>query len=530
MRRNVSFYRRFFRFGVWRSLVSAVVNVALGACIVPSAGQSLVMQEPDFDGMFTVDYVPQAPVMRDLARGWTYFVGPGNADGVVFSQRLFRVSDAGIPDGQWRLPSDFKITDQYLAPDGAPIVRAAVLNGPVYESRWYRLRPESIGQITPAEISSMAELPPRDAIRLDLPSFGTFRLRQGDGTSIAIEVIVGQPPAYTPIKFLRKRNASGDELWSHVIGGTPRNLATDARGNVYVLGESVSISGTTANLSRIRSDGRVDTTWSPNFNTASNVESTVRVMNDRIVVADVIRGSPSVNRLTTFDLVTGAKVVERYPQYVLGGIAEDGSTLSAHADGRWSVLDTRRNDEADDRISTARVGSPPLPRTSVRWRDGYVIGGNFVYWFDGQLYRNLMRVNASFRPDPTWTPSIDGAVAALAVDGQGRLIVGSNSASGQQAKLARFSSVGALDAGWHPVITGDVYKIYPSSDGMIFIGGAFSAIDGVQRQSLARFSADGLLDRDWASQPSWPRMEAVRWQQSGRDGTYQILDAGTDGV
>ncbi len=192
--------------------------------------------------------------------------------------------------------------------------------------------------------------------------------------------------------------------------------------------------------------------------------------------------------------------------------------MSAHGDGHWALLDARRSDAGGDSVSSARVGASSWLSAAVRWQDGYVLGGNFLYWFDGKLYRNLMRVNAAFRPDPTWTPPIDGTVAALAVDSQGRLIVGSNSASGREGRLARFSADGALDVNWHSVITGDVYKIYSTHDGMLFIGGANSAIDGIARRSLARFRADGMLDRDWASKPSWPAMEAVRTGKFGRDG------------
>lgn len=86
--------------------------------------------------------------------------GAGNVESVAFQQSLFRINDAGLADTQWRLPADFQITEQYLAPDGAPIVRAYVRNSPTYEQRWYRLRAETLDQITPVEISSVSDLPP----------------------------------------------------------------------------------------------------------------------------------------------------------------------------------------------------------------------------------------------------------------------------------------------------------------------------------------------------------------------------------
>ena len=125
------------------------------------------------------------------------------------------------------------------------------------------------------------------------------------------------------------------------------------------------------------------------------------MVRNRIVIADYIGGAPSVNRLTTFDLVDGRKLSQRFPQYSIGCIAGDGSALSAHTAGHWAVLDTTRNDASGDQLSAARVGAAGYIKTAVARRGGYVIAGNFLYWFDGHLYRDLMRVDASFRPDPT---------------------------------------------------------------------------------------------------------------------------------
>jgi hypothetical protein len=509
----------------------ALALLVSGAAIAPCAAQTVVLQEPDFTGMFTIDETGPAPVLHDATRGWTYF-GGGNVEGVAFSQSLFRINDFGLPDTQWRLPSGFQITERYLAPDGTPIVQAYVAPGTSnFEKRWYRLNRESIGLITPVEISSVADMPPRDSIDLTQNTGLEPRLLpQRDGTIVVFETVVAPEPLYATTYTLRKRDRSGRELWSQVLGGgRPHNLNSDAAGNVYVLGEAVTIGGKTANLIRIRADGSVDTAWAPAADVASNVGSVVRVVTDRIVIADYIGGAPSVNRLTTFDLVSGRKLVERYPPYRIGAIADDGTALSGHANGHWASLDTTRNDDSGDRVSIARVGGGGSIQASAPWRDGYVLGGNFLYWFDGKLYRNLMRVDAAFRPDPSWMPDIEYAVAALAVDRDGRLLVVSNSASGTQARIQRFNANGALDNSWQPVFKGDVYKLLPASDGMLFVGGAYSAVNDVPRNSLARFRADGTLDPEWASQPTWPVMQPgfAGW---GRDGVFGLLDAGGDGV
>ncbi len=93
-------------------------------------------------------------------------------------------------------------------------------------------------------------------------------------------------------------------------------------------------------------------------------------------------------------------------------------------------------------------------------------------------------------------PSIDDAVAVLATGRAGRLVVASNSTSGTQARIQRFNSDGALDTTWQPKVKSDVYKLLAASDGMLFVGGAFSEINNVKTGSLVRFRADDTLDTE----------------------------------
>ncbi len=518
-----------------RPLSAMLAAAALYLALVSPASAVVTLLEPDNTGLFQVEGVVNAPVLRDTARGWTYFRNcyySCSVEGVAMPQWLFRINDAGLPDTSWRLPSDFQIVDQYLAPDGTPIVQAYVKNSPTYEKRWYLLTRESAGQIVPVEFGGIALMPARDAIYWATGTGLEPRLLPlGDGTALSFETDVAPAAANSVTSYaLRKRNADNTALWSHTVGGRLANLATDTDGSIYLLGEAVSVGGKTANLLRLRSDGSVDAAWNPVLELIAGVAPSMRVVGDRIVIVRADTGTPQASHLTTLDRITGVQMSQREAPYAFGGIGADGMVMAGADDGRWMLLDSKRSDASGDLAGSARVGVVASISTSIRWNDGYVLGGNFLYWFDGKLYRNLMRVDASFRPDPAWTPSVDGSVAALAVDAQGRLIVGSNSTSGQQARLARFKADGTLDTSWHPVAAGDIYKILPVSDGTLFIGGAYSAIDGVARRSLARFRADGTLDPDWASQPSWPVMDAARYGQFGRDGIYRILDAGAEGV
>jgi len=521
-------------FAIVASTHCAITALAL-AC--PTAAQPLPLQDPDFSSAFSVSRqrtLPVAPVMRDAVHGWNYFLRQYSAsvvDGVRFSQWLYRVSDAGFADGQWRLPDDLQIVDQYLAADGTPVVRAFVPGSGATVQRWYRLARESLGEIAPVPVADPADLPARTTVSRD-PQLGgrPLWLPRGNGASYSIEP---DPVAAGAAWVLYKRGGAGAD-WSRALRGTPNHLAVDAQNRVYLYGQGLAIGGKTGSLLRMAADGSIDDAWTPAPPADGSTEATLRVLADRVVVTGIryaTQGSFAIiGRYTSFDLISGATLSDRQASGRFGGVSDDGFVLSSHDDGRYALLDAKRNDATGDRVSTARIGVPANPGLITRWRDGYVVGGDFLLWHDGTLYRNLLRLDAALRPDPSWQPQPADAVGALAVDAQGRLLAATNSASGEQATLLRFAVDGVADASWRPLARGDVYALLPTRDGKLVVSGAFSQIDGVDRQSLARFAADDRVDSDWARTPTWPAMRPVRDGQFGRDGIYLLHDAGDQGL
>lgn len=72
-----------------------------------------------------------------------------------------------------------------------------------------------------------------------------------------------------------------------------------------------------------------------------------------------------------------------------------------------------------------------------------------------------------------------------------------------RTSLAKFKPDGSLDPAWAPVFTAatsylPVRTIVVDGSGNVYVGGHFSAINGVSRFSLARFLPDGSLDTTWS--------------------------------
>ena len=148
----------------------------------------------------------------------------------------------------------------------------------------------------------------------------------------------------------------------------------------------------------------------------------------------------------------------------------------------------------------------------------------------------------------SFNPSANGAVYALVVQADGRILVGGSftSIGGQPRNyIARLNADGSLDGSFDPNSGGPISCIAVHQDGSIFVGGNFSSIGGQDRQNLVRLNPDGSLDTGFGSTPNdevtslvmqpdgkilvggyfsniggWPRNRLARLNSDGR------LDAG----
>lgn len=96
-------------------------------------------------------------------------------------------------------------------------------------------------------------------------------------------------------------------------------------------------------------------------------------------------------------------------------------------------------------------------------------------------------------------PAFNGPVFRVAVDAEGRTVAAGSFqiVEGQsRLRLARLLPDGSLDPSFNPNarLNGTAYALHLQPDGRIVVGGAFTQANGVNRNRLARFLADGSLD------------------------------------
>jgi uncharacterized delta-60 repeat protein len=287
-----------------------------------------------------------------------------------------------------------------------------------------------------------------------------------------------------------------------------RALALQSDGKVLVGGDFTTMNGTSRNrIARLNSNGTIDTSFNPGTGADGTVwslslrsDGTVLAGGDFTTVNGVARSG--IGRLnsgggidTAFDPGTGA----------------DGSVLAILplSDGRALIAGafTAINGVAQDRI--ARLNADGSLSGGVSGEvfalglqpDGKVlVGGNFTA-INGVPRSGIARLNSDGSLDLAFDPGAgaNGPVLALARQPDGKvLLAGSFGAVNGVVRsgIARLNADGSVDTEFDPgtAANGPVSAIVLQPDGKVLVGGGFSSMNGVSRNSIARLNADGTLD------------------------------------
>ena len=142
-------------------------------------------------------------------------------------------------------------------------------------------------------------------------------------------------------------------------------------------------------------------------------------------------------------------------------------------------------------------------RVVVVQPDGKIlIGGDFTTLSPNggaAVTRNrIARLNPDGTLDTAFNPNANGTVYAIAVQADGKILVGGafTSIGGQTRNhIARLDATTGLADSFDPNANSDVYSIAVQADGKILVGGAFTSIGGQTRNRIARLDATtGLAD------------------------------------
>jgi uncharacterized delta-60 repeat protein len=130
-----------------------------------------------------------------------------------------------------------------------------------------------------------------------------------------------------------------------------------------------------------------------------------------------------------------------------------------------------------------------------------LVGGSFTT-IDGVTRIGLARLHADGSIDHGFNASLAaGAVHAILVLPDQRILIGGTFTQVgllQRHRLARLNADGSVDASFSANTDGTVRALARQSDGRILVGGSFENLGGLSRSFLARLTVDGAVDPDFS--------------------------------
>jgi len=145
--------------------------------------------------------------------------------------------------------------------------------------------------------------------------------------------------------------------------------------------------------------------------------------------------------------------------------------------------------------------------------DGKVLIGGYFETMGGVSRRRIARLNADGSLDTGFNPNANDEVSSLAVQADGKVLIGGNftTVGGvTRNHIARLNTDGSLDIGFNPIANGWVNSLAVQADGKVLIGGNFTTVGGVARNNVARLNTDGSLDTGFNPNASFVGSLAVQ--------------------
>ncbi len=285
-------------------------------------------------------------------------------------------------------------------------------------------------------------------------------------------------------------------------------LALQSDGKVVVVGRFSTFNGTPRKqVARVNSDGSIDGTFNPGSGPNATVHAVLVQPDGRIVLGGDFSSYNGVSRPQLVRLQSnGALDTTFFPS----GAAHDVYTMIALPDGKLltggeSYMSTRvitrlNPDGSTDWSFSPGTGPDDDVHALVRQSDGKVLVGGAFTSYNGVARSSIARLNADGSLDPSFLPpfAADIELRTLALQSDGKLVAAgrdSPTTGPPRAVFVRHHLGGAHDA--LPAefrSAGTVYALEPQRDGRFVIGGTFTHVNGVNRNGIARLSADGALD------------------------------------
>jgi uncharacterized delta-60 repeat protein len=160
----------------------------------------------------------------------------------------------------------------------------------------------------------------------------------------------------------------------------------------------------------------------------------------------------------------------------------------------------------DTSFNSGGIGANGEVTTIVIQPDGKILIGGWFNLYNDVLINHITRLNYDGSLDTTFNSSgsgINNTVEAISLQSDGKIIVGGMFDTFNDTEvnfLIRLNTDGSYDESFNTAESGVndfVNTITIDSSDKIYISGAFTTFNGVQRNHLARLNSNGTLDNDF---------------------------------
>jgi uncharacterized delta-60 repeat protein len=274
------------------------------------------------------------------------------------------------------------------------------------------------------------------------------------------------------------RDGTLDAAFAPVVAGAVYAIALQADGSI-VIGGSFTQIGTESRsyIARLKSDGTLDADFKPTANSSVFALALTADATPKILVGGNFTAFTPNGATTTTTRTYLARLN-------LDGTVDDGFNPGPNAQVQKLAL------QSDGKLLVGGAFTGFLPNGATE-----LTTANTRNYF--------ARLNTDGTVDTTFDAKVNGQVAALALQSDGKILIGGNFTTvggTAHAYVARITSTGALDESFKTIVSAAVQTILPVGD-QIILGGIFTAVQTgddittTARNYIARVSAaDGTLD------------------------------------
>lgn len=351
--------------------------------------------------------------------------------------------------------------------------------------------------------------------------------------------------ASAPDRLIRLNvDGSVDATFTGVTTGIDDNyvhfVSVDSVGKIWVGGTFTSFNGSkevSKNFIRLNADGSLDKSLPGLVTGFEGYVKTIAIgSNGKILVGGFFdsynAGIAGPNRFTKLDAKgnfesgfdgissgfpdTGfeqvsATVIQNDGKIIVGGWF---SSYQGDASSPDNLIRLNSDGTKDSSFSGLTTGFDFSVLSLALQGDGKIlVGGNFTsYNGNTSVPDRLIRLNSDGSVDSTFSglnTGFDGFVAAITVQSDGKILVGGgftshNGSAAAPDMFVRLNSDGSLDPTFTGNITGFEYYVYAielQTDGKILVGGWFSSYNGDSSISygLVRLTSSGFIDGSFST-------------------------------